>query len=667
LLACLTFPTISPFAVAAPKKRSASAPSARRVAPENPASKLSTAKTIDPELQAAIRNAPKASQWPEENHATLLDLEEVTVKPDGAIVAVCRSAYKIFNEDGRDLADVSLDYDADYENLEILQARTIQKNGKILNLRPKEIRVSSLYGDYPLYQDSKEANFSLPGIEDDCVIDYTYRQVTRPHTVPGHFWTSFGFTTFNPANVSRFTLKTPVGMKVNVRPHNGDKLQATDTVSKKEGLRVRSWRMTNVKPIEIEPMMPPMSEIASWIEVSSPIDWQGISRWWWKLAKPQMSPDAAIQSTVRKLTAGKKTEAEKTQAIYEWVTGKIRYVGLEFGDSAFKPHPASQVHEKLYGDCKDMAILLATMLRLAKVEAHPVLLYSSGDLDITKQLPSPQAFDHCIVKAVADGKPYWLDATDESNLFGDTPSALQGSDAFVIRDDGSGAFEKIPRDDPADNGLRGTMAINVRPDGRSDGEASVIVRGTMAKQIRFGVQKMTDKQKKEMAEAMTPGLSPGATLKDYSLSYVKGERNLGSYVIKIRFNAPNWAKSSGDMLVVSLGGAAVGAQSNPFNKEKRIWPIVSNDNAKLTAHCVLNLPDGYELTETPKSLDLVGPFDEFKRGIALSPDRKTLTVDVEVSSHPGRLPAGDYQKLKDYYDELIRNSGEELLLRKSSG
>ena len=59
---------------------------------------------------------------------------------------------------------------------------------------------------------------------------------------------------------------------------------------------------------------------------------------------------------------------------------------LELGLSAFQPHPASEVCRNRYGDCKDMATLLVTMLHEAGIKtAWPVLL-GAGSSDPVQDL-----------------------------------------------------------------------------------------------------------------------------------------------------------------------------------------------------------------------------------------------------------------------------------------
>jgi transglutaminase-like putative cysteine protease len=50
----------------------------------------------------------------------------------------------------------------------------------------------------------------------------------------------------------------------------------------------------------------------------------------------------------------------------------IRYVAIELGIGAQQPHPASDVFTKRYGDCKDKATLLSSILKEIGVDSYYV-------------------------------------------------------------------------------------------------------------------------------------------------------------------------------------------------------------------------------------------------------------------------------------------------------
>ena len=110
----------------------------------------------------------------------------------------------------------------------------------------------------------------------------------------------------------------------------------------------------------------------------------------------------------------------------------IHYVGLEFGIGRYQPHPADDVLSNEYGDCKDKHTLLATLLKAAGIEAWPVLISSSRELD--PATPSPAQFDHVITLVPLDGKLLWMDSTAEVAPVGVLMASLRDKQALAIPD-----------------------------------------------------------------------------------------------------------------------------------------------------------------------------------------------------------------------------------------
>jgi hypothetical protein len=617
---------------------------------------------IDPVLQAALKNAPTAAQWPNSDYAQILDLCTMTVKPDGTVVSECRETYKLFNERARRIAEVSLPYNSSYQEMKVLRARTIKKNGAVQEVRPQDIRITAPFSDFPLYDESVAASFSMPGIEDDCIIDYSYRQITRPIYMPGQFWEYWGFSNTNPVGVSRLTLRIPANKPLQFRVYNNDSLQPTVKTSADGRTRIYNWEMSNIPPIEPEPDMPDQREIQVWMELSSLNSWQDVARWFWELAKPQMTASSAIRSEVGKLIAGKKTDEEKARAIYDFAANRVRYVGLEFGISAFKPHAARQIYENLYGDCKDKAILLVTMLNLAGIKAHPVLLHTEDHRPLSGQLPVPGSCNHCIALAEVGGKEVWLDATAETCAYGDIPEADRGAEALVVRN-GAGRFQTIPLYRPEENGFDATMSVLLRPDGSADIQAEVKARGAIAQGMRSAIRSLTPDQRKQMMQGLAQGFSVGAKLKDFQLP--DGTDKIGPYVLKMTLAAPERARKTRSFLLVPISeGTDSFARRNPYVKEARAWPIVIEQSDLSRSEVTIALPEGYAAEEIPSDLDLNGPLSEYHRRIVPSADGKSVTVTVTTITKPIRVPPGEYAKVRAFYDAMLKAGNDLIILRK---
>ena len=99
---------------------------------------------------------------------------------------------------------------------------------------------------------------------------------------------------------------------------------------------------------------------------------------------------------VSALTAGKTTQLQKMQAIAAFVQHDIRYVAIELGIGGWQPHAAPDVFSHRYGDCKDKATLMRTMLREIGVESYHVVINTQRGA-VTRDAPAHNGFNHVIL------------------------------------------------------------------------------------------------------------------------------------------------------------------------------------------------------------------------------------------------------------------------------
>jgi len=142
--------------------------------------------------------------------------------------------------------------------------------------------------------------------------------------------------------------------------------------------------------------------------------------------------DSEVKPLVEKLTQGKSSRTEKEQAILSFLDGNIRYTGIEFGENNIVPHSAAETLAHKYGDCKDKALLLVSMLRAAGIPAYMALLNTDRGIGVLPDLPGMSMFNHAIVLAPGD-PDQWIDPTDEYARMGQLPIVDQGQLALVVR------------------------------------------------------------------------------------------------------------------------------------------------------------------------------------------------------------------------------------------
>ena len=150
-----------------------------------------------------------------------------------------------------------------------------------------------------------------------------------------------------------------------------------------------------------------------WVQISEYESWRAVVDWALPLFQPEASLSPDLQAEVTKLR--QITDVEKrVLAALRLVQEQVRYLGIESGAGSHRPTSPSEVFRRRFGDCKDKALLLVTLLQQSGVEAVPALVSTSYRGTVAERLPAPDDFDHAIVQARIGGKEHWLDPTRSS-------------------------------------------------------------------------------------------------------------------------------------------------------------------------------------------------------------------------------------------------------------
>jgi tetratricopeptide (TPR) repeat protein len=251
-----------------------------------------------------------------------------------------------------------------------------------------------------------------------------------------------------------------------------------------------------------EPFLPP--DVAHFPELrfATGASWQAIAAAYAKIVDTHATA-AAVQPIVDKLIAGKTSAAEKEAAILDYLDQEVRYTGIEFGEAALTPHDPAETLGHKYGDCKDKATLLVTMLRAAGIPAYVALLNAESRMDVPVDMPGMGAFDHAIVYLPGDPKhkvpAVWIDATDRYARLGQLPGQDQGRLALIAWAETT-ALEKIPEAASKENLLLELREIDLAENGPANVSEITRPMGVFESYYRFYY---ADKPDKETRDGLT--------------------------------------------------------------------------------------------------------------------------------------------------------------------
>jgi len=391
------------------------------------------------------------------NVAILVDDESFSFDEAGRSVHTGHVVYKVLTQKGAEAWDnLSIAWEPWHEARPAIRVRVIAPDFSVRLLDPNAItEAPAREGEYKTYSDGKRLRAPFPAIAPGVVVEEEYvERDTEPFFTSGRV----GRVVFGREQV-------PVA-------HSSAVFDAPASIP----LHFENLLLPDLKPVRTEAAgrvtvafeLGPLEGFGPWgsniarnlpllpeIQYSTGSSWQEMARDYAKIVDSKANP-AAVREIVAQLVAGKKTVAEKEAALLDYLDREVRYTGIEFGESALIPHDPAETLSHKYGDCKDKATLLVTMLRAAGIPAYVALLNAGERMDVPADLPGMGDFDHVIV--YVPGRPahqepaLWIDATDRYARLGQLPAGDQGRLALIARAETT-ALVIIPEATSKDNVL----------------------------------------------------------------------------------------------------------------------------------------------------------------------------------------------------------------------
>jgi transglutaminase-like putative cysteine protease len=484
---------------------------------------LTFAPLLDASQMVVQAAAITTNRFPDADAVLVDDITREAYQPDGNSVAVDDEYFKVITEKGRRDSTVrSFGFDAAYETNTILCAEIIKKDGRHVTIDPdKNGRVminpgqmgANIYN--PL---EKVFQLSIPGLEIDDMLHVTSLRTTFKTRVPDTWADSNLFESDSPVTHYTYEVVAPAGRPLQhivLRDPVPNTVTYT-TNAMPNGATLHRWDVHNVRQMFPEPDMPSMQTVVQRIAISTVSNWPALSKWYWDLSKPRLDAvTPEMRDMVTNLISGVTGRDDQIRRIFTFVSQKIRYMGIttETVAPGYEPHDVCMTFSNRYGVCRDKAALLVAMLRLADIDAYPVLINVGHKLDPDVPLTW---FNHAIVAVRRDDGTYELmDPTNESTR--DLCPAYLGNRSYLVAHP-TGEVLRVSEVRPAESNLvriatHGTLDeagmltfdVSVAFDGIND----------TAYRSRFLRQKMEERRR--YFEGLLKGRLPGAELSSFEL------------------------------------------------------------------------------------------------------------------------------------------------------
>jgi hypothetical protein len=618
-----------------------------------------------PQWMHALVNAPLPAH-DEKTDAVLMYSEmNVTVQSEDKIKTQVRKAYKILRPGGRDYGIAEVFYTSPGQKVTSLHGWSIPASGKDYEAKDKEaidVAIPGVPGS-ELIDDSHTKLLRIPASDPGNIVGYEYEVEEHPLVLQDRWLFQFSL----PVRESHYSLQLPPGWEYRASFLNYPEVKPTGGTANQW-----QWVVNDVKGIRHEEEMPPFGGVAgqmilSFFPSGGPSmkngfsNWREMGTWYWNLQNGRTDASAGIKQKVAELTGPLPTQLAKMKALGHFVQHDIRYVAIELGIGGWQPHPAQDIFTHRYGDCKDKANLMRSMLREIGIESYQIAINTERG-SITTDTPAYQGFNHQITviklpEGLTDpslvavvthprlGRILFFDPTDELTPFGQISGSLQANWGLMVTADG-GELIELPKQPSDMNSIQRTGKLTLDPSGTLKGDIHEVRQGDRAWVQRGRL--LTVAQASDQIKPIESLLSDSLTTFHISKAIVVNLHNTDQpFGFDYSFEAEYYAKYAGGLLLLRPRVLGIKGSGIMETKEPRKFPVEFDGPVRDTDTFEIALPPGYEVDDLPPAVDVDYGYANYhsKTELAGNVIRYSRAFEVKELS----VPVSKADELKKFY------------------
>jgi hypothetical protein len=601
----------------------------------------------------------------------------VTVLSADKIRTHVREAYKILRPEGREHGTVYVYFNPG-RKITSFRAWCIPVQGKDYEVKDKDaVDIAAPADGGELVSDVRYRVLRVPAPDVGNIVGYEYEVEEQPFFLQD-IW---DFQKTDPVRESHYSLQLPSGWDFKsswlfhpeVKPAEGSG-------------NVLQWAVGDVKGIRPEPNMPPLSGVAGKMIVSffpsggtsqknEFVNWESMGSWYGNLTNGRGDASDPIKQEVNALAAGKTALLPKMQSVASFVQHDIRYVAIELGIGGYQPHSASDVFSHRYGDCKDKATLMRTMLREIGVDSYYVLINTERG-SVTRETPAHDEFNHAIIAiklpddvknpsliAVMQdpklGRILFFDPTNDLTPFGEIGGYLQANYGLLVTPEG-GELVELPQQPSAMNSIQREAKLTIDASGMLKGDVEEVRLGDRASSERWQLRTVTKNSDriKPIENLLAGSLSSFQIVQASLINYDHTDRPFG---FNYTFQSDNYGKLAGNLLLVRprvLGSKSSGILET---KEPRKFPLEFEGPSRDTDTFDIALPAGYEVDELPPPMDVDYSFGSYHSKTEASGQMLHYTRSMEIKELS--VPVSQMDELKKFYRMIASDERNTAVLK----
>jgi transglutaminase-like putative cysteine protease len=600
-----------------------------------------------------------ASVYPDAGGIVLLDHGEFTWNGDGTESFTYHYRAKVLKPERRDWANVSIRFEEERERVRLLSARTIKHDGRVVLLDESGVKVQKRARGAVFFDTDQYFTFTLPQVAVGDVIEYKYEVETFNPWNPNFFTAGFYFRSDEPFWLSRMDVTVPIWDPLNYKALRMPEDAEQPRVTKGSESVTYTWEVSRMDPLVEEPRMPPRGDVYPRVTVSNYEDWEPLLAWYADFQRRRIGITPEIRTLAERIAGDAGNESERVARLYHWVQREIRYISIKMGAaSGMSGHPAEETLRNGYGDCTDVAILFATMLRAVGVDAYPVYVGTNDDSgDLILEVPSWYG-NHCINQIdFQSGETIYLDATGTTSRY---PSFWSADHGVYAVNAIKRQIERIPVPAPEGNARTYEYGIWLDPEGNARVVFQSRYVGEWEDGVRWHWENVKEDQREFLFNNMIHEISPDAELLSYELSNVTDISK--PFSMRLEFALGNYATRAGDLMIFRLPEMADRLSFDEVGLERREHDLAYSTTMQIVHRFEVTLPEGLQVEYMPAPLRLSGSHADYEASYEL--EGSVLRFQDRFRRKSRIVPSEDYPEYQEILRLVSSYAEEKVFLRR---
>jgi hypothetical protein len=354
---------------------------------------------------------------------------------------------------------------------------------------------------------------------------------------------------------------------------------------------------------------------------------------------------------------GVTVQKEKLEKLYTYFTTNFE-ADLD-KDYLWAPTDLKKILDNKKGTATELNLMFIALLRELEYDANPVILSTRNNGMISKTYAQIDQFNYAIANVKLNGMSYNLDVSSPNLKFGMLPIRCLNGVGRLIKSNSTGEFISLTPEEK----LKDFTNIELSFDPKNanllgkytNSGAGYYSYLTRLDYFQLGEAKFIEKIKSEASDW---------ELKNIELINFKENEKVLSYTYN--FEKKSEDEEMPDMIYLDpiiIGKIA----KNPFNNNKRNYPVDFGYAQEETYKMILQLPANYTAITIPKNstIKLENDAGIYTYNAGLETTTNKITIVSKLSLKNPIYSAQQFLELKEFYNRIIQKQNEQIVFKKN--